>query len=46
MSAVMEAIDYLPTSEKFETIDDLMSSISVAVDSRPPSLYAFPPTNH
>ena len=30
MSAVMEAIDRMTTSEKFETLDYLVSSISAA----------------
>jgi len=37
MPAVMEAIDHMTTSEKFETIDYLLSSISKAGGNLPPA---------
>lgn len=39
MPTVMEAIDHMTTSEKFETIDYLLSSISKAGEHTSPAWY-------
>ena len=41
MPAVMKAIDHMTTSEKFETIDYLMSSISAAGENLYPAWHEF-----